>query len=163
MDPRDWIRLIACIALCQMVGNLGAVFTFPALVSWYPSLAKPWFNPPAWVFGPVWIVLYTLMGISLFLFWKEGHKARKRKESEFRTGTVLFEVQLLLNLLWSLLFFGLRNPLYGLLGIAILWIMIAATMASFHKVSRNAALLLVPYILWVSFAMVLNAAIFLLN
>ncbi|MDE1851991.1 MAG: tryptophan-rich sensory protein [Candidatus Micrarchaeota archaeon] len=162
MHSRDWIRLIACIALCQVVGNLGAIFTFPALVSWYPSLAKPWFTPPSWAFGPAWITLYTLMGISLYLFWKKGQGTR-RKAREFRKGTVLFEVQLLLNLLWSLLFFGLRSPLYGLIGIAVLWVMIAATIIEFNRISRSAALLLVPYILWVTFAMTLNLSIWVLN
>ncbi|MDE1824630.1 MAG: tryptophan-rich sensory protein [Candidatus Micrarchaeota archaeon] len=150
--------LIAAILICQIIGNIGTLFTYPALAGWYSALHKPSFNPPDWVFGPVWLILYTLMGISLYLAWSSP----KRIKSSDRY-LIPFWIQLLLNPLWSFLFFGLRSPLYGLIGIAALWITIMITIIRFSRISRNAALLLVPYIFWVSFAIVLNFYVWKLN
>jgi tryptophan-rich sensory protein len=121
-------------------------------------LNKPSWQPPAWLFGPVWTLLYVLMGIALYLVWRAGLAAKGVK-----LALAIFFVQLVLNALWSFAFFGAESPLAGLVVIVALWAMIAATIAAFAPVSRAAAALLVPYILWVSFATVLNAAIYLLN
>lgn len=151
------IRFIASILVCQAAGLLGSVFTSRSVSTWYLGLAKPSFNPPNWVFAPVWTTLFVLMGISLFLVWQQG-------SSQLRTvGLVLFFVQLGLNVAWSALFFGLRSPALALLEIGVLWLAILATTVAFWRVSRPAALLLVPYLAWVAFAAVLNAALWLKN
>lgn len=155
--PDIW-RLIMSLALCQLAGLIGSVFTTPAIPTWYASLNKPGFSPPNWLFGPVWITLYVLMGISLFLVWRKGLDIPYVK-----SGIMLFSIQLILNVLWSVVFFGLKSPLGGLVIILILWILILLTMIEFYKVSELAGALLVPYILWVSFATVLNASLYFLN
>lgn len=150
--------LIAAIAICLLAGVIGSVFTTPNIPTWYAALNKPAFTPPSWVFGPIWTVLFILMGISLFLVLREGWV-----RSDVRTGTVLFGVQLFLNVLWSFLFFGLRMPLYGLAGIIVLWLAILITIVRFWRISRPAAILLVPYLIWVSIATALNYSIYVLN
>ncbi len=125
---------------------------------WYETLVKPSFWPPNWIFGPVWTVLYALMGVSAYIIWSQGTKKRAVK-----IALTYFFIQLACNFLWSILFFGLRSPIMGLVDILILWFFIAKTMHAFEKLSRPAAYLLVPYFLWVSFATVLNAVIVILN
>ena len=154
------IRLVVAILICQIVGNLGTFFTIASIPTWYAALHKPGFSPPNWAFAPIWLTLYTLMGISLYLVW-ESCKGRERKRA--RTAIGVFAVQLALNFLWTALFFGLRSPLYGLVGIIILWVAILATILKFWPISRKAAILLIPYIAWVSIALALNLSIFLLN
>ncbi|MDD1711987.1 MAG: tryptophan-rich sensory protein, partial [Methanoregulaceae archaeon] len=139
-------------------GVIGSFFTTPNIATWYESLNKPWFTPPSWVFGPVWTTLFILMGISLFLVLREGWERK-----DVQIGTAIFGIQLVLNILWSYLFFGLRSPLYGLIGIAALWIAILVTIIWFFRISRPAAILLVPYIIWVSIASALNYGIYVLN
>ncbi|MEL7663770.1 MAG: TspO/MBR family protein [Methanosarcina mazei] len=151
-------RLLACIIICQLAGIIGSVFTSSSLDTWYILLEKPSYNPPAWVFFPVWTTLYTLMGISLYLVWEKGLQYK-----EVKTGVFLFGLQLVLNTLWSLLFFGLKSPYYAFLEILVLWIAILLTIIQFWKISKSASLLLVPYILWVSFAALLNYQIWVLN
>lgn len=131
------------------------MFTSSSVSTWYATLAKPSFNPPSWLFGPVWTVLYILMGIALYLAWT------KRKEANGEIA--VFTAQLALNMLWSALFFGLRNPSWALIEIIILWVMILVTMMKFYAIEKKAGYLLVPYLLWVSFATVLNVAIVILN
>jgi tryptophan-rich sensory protein len=155
--PDIW-RLIISVALCQLAGIIGSVFTTPAIPTWYASLRKPGFNPPNGVFGPVWIALFVLMGISLFLVWRKGLDIPYVK-----SGIMLFSIQLIFNVLWSAVFFGLKSPLGGLGIIIILWILILLTMIEFYKVSEVAGALLIPYILWVSFATILNASLYILN
>ena len=152
------LKLVVSILICQGVGVMGAFFTSPAISSWYVTLQKPSFNPPNWIFAPVWILLFLLMGISLYLVWEKGLESKKVK-----TAIFIFAVQLILNTLWSILFFGLQSPLYAFIEIIILWLAILLTIISFYKISRTAAYLLLPYILWVSFASVLNFSILLLN
>jgi tryptophan-rich sensory protein len=151
-------RLLASVMVCQLAGVIGSIFTASSLEGWYFLLEKPIFNPPSWVFFPVWTILYTLMGISLYLVWKQGIKER-----EVKTGVFLFGLQLGLNTLWSLLFFGLKSPYYAFLEILILWAAILLTIIQFWKISKSASLLLIPYILWVSFAALLNYQIWVLN
>ncbi|MBW2990130.1 tryptophan-rich sensory protein [Candidatus Woesearchaeota archaeon] len=152
------IKFIVSIVVCQLAGIIGSFFTASSVSTWYVGLAKPSFNPPNWVFAPVWTALFILMGISLYFIWEKGFKAKGVK-----TGLLLFSVQLILNILWSILFFGLQNPLIAFIEIVVLWIAILFTILKFYKVSRTAAYLLIPYILWVTFAAVLNLAIFILN
>ena len=152
------IKLIISIAICLLAGVLGSVFTTPAIPIWYATLIKPSFAPPNCVFFPVWTTLFIMMGISLFLVWQKGLDNGKVK-----IALSIFGVQLILNVLWSAVFFGLKSPLAGLIVISILWIFILFMIQVFMKVSRTAALLLIPYILWVSFAAVINFFIWRLN
>jgi benzodiazapine receptor len=155
--PDIW-RLIISLFVCQLAGIIGSIFTTPAITTWYASLKKPSFNPPNWLFGPVWITLFVLMGISLFLVWRKGSDA-----PFVRNGLILFGIQLVFNVLWSVAFFGLKSPISGLVVIVVLWITILLTILQFSKVSEIATALLIPYIVWVSFAAVLNLSLFLLN
>lgn len=152
------LKLIGSIVICQLAGIIGAVFTGPAIQSWYITLNKPSFNPPNWVFGPVWTILYLLMGISLFLVWK-----KYSGDQGIKIALAIFFFQLILNTTWSILFFGMRNPMAGLIEIVVLWIAILLTILSFYKISITASMLLIPYILWVSFASVLNFYLWRLN
>ncbi|HMZ31423.1 MAG: TspO/MBR family protein [Methanomicrobiales archaeon] len=150
--------LIGSVLLCNCAGLLGSLFTTTGPGSWYSTLIKPAFNPPAWIFAPVWTLLYILMGISLYLVIMEGIKGR-----DVRIPLLVFTIQLILNILWSYAFFGLESTFFGLLVIILLWISIVATMILFYPVRKAAAWLLVPYILWVSFATLLTYTIYSLN
>ncbi|MEN9390449.1 MAG: hypothetical protein RLZZ283_549 [Candidatus Parcubacteria bacterium] len=154
---REWGVLVACIAVCQLAGLIGTIFTLDAIPTWYAFLDKPSFSPPNWLFGPVWTALYTLMGVSLYLVWRTPTSGVRS------LGLRWFGVQLVLNALWSILFFGLQNPLYGLVCIILMLASIVVTTRYFNRVSSLAAWLLAPYILWVSFATLLNASIWYLN
>lgn len=149
--------LIGAIIICQGTGLVGSLFTTQKIPTWYATLVKPPYNPPSWLFGPVWITLYLLMGISLYLLLAE------RESCERTTALVLFGVQLTLNALWSFLFFGLESPLYGLTGIVILLIAIILTMGASYRISRPATYLFIPYVCWVSFATIVNYSIYVLN
>lgn len=153
------VRYVASIVLCNLAGLAGSVVTVTGINSWYAYLNKPWFTPPNWVFGPVWTVLYILMGISLAMVWG----AWKEKNPLARTGLILFGTQLALNVAWSYLFFGLQSPLLGLAGIIVLWIAIAATIIWFWRIRRLAAVIMLPYIVWVTIAAFLNYSIWVLN
>ena len=158
MAKTDWKAFLASIIICSLAGAIGSVFTFSAIPTWYATLNKPFFSPPNWVFGPVWTTLYILMGISAYLIWQKGWERKP-----VRAALTLFGLQLFLNALWSMLFFGLRSPLYGLLCIIPLWLCIALSIRAFYPIDRRAAYLLVPYIVWVSFAAMLNFAIWTMN
>ena len=144
-------KLIVSIAIAEGAGIIGSIFTTPAIDGWYAGLGKPWFTPPAWVFAPVWTILFALMGVALYLVW-ETPASRPRKF----IAVLIFFCQLALNVLWSYIFFHVQSPFEAFLEIIILWLAIALTIYVFAKISRKAAWLLVPYILWVSFAAVLN-------
>lgn len=151
-------RLIISVVLCQLVGLAGAFFTMPAIDNWYSTLNKPFFNLPNWVFAPVWTILFLLMGVALFFVWKD-----KSKNGEKKTAIAVFFAQLILNILWSVLFFALESPLAAFLELMALWIMVLFTIATFYKISKIAAWLMIPYILWVTFAGFLNFVILWLN
>ncbi|HVP78685.1 MAG TPA: TspO/MBR family protein [Thermodesulfobacteriota bacterium] len=151
------LKLVASILLCQMAGFFGSLFTTPAIPTWYATLKKPFYTPPNWIFSPVWISLFILMGISLFYVWRRPDHPR------FKKALILFFVQLILNVLWSLAFFGLRLPLLGLLDIILLWIAVLLTIRHFSKISKLAGVLLIPYLSWVSFATLLNFSLWILN
>jgi len=158
MKWKNLLKFLFVFALCQAAGAVGSLFTVPAIPEWYDHLQKPSFSPPNWVFAPVWTTLFTLMAIAAYQVWAKG-----LKEPAVRIALIAFLVQLALNSLWSFLFFGLRSPFHGLLEIFVLWSLILVTILQFLKVSRAAGLLLIPYLLWVSFACSLNLGIFLLN
>lgn len=153
-----WWRLALCVIFCEAAGGIGSLFTGPSLETWYKTLEKPSFNPPGWLFGPVWFTLYFLMGVSAFIVWRRG-LGRK----EVRIALLCFLVQLLLNAAWTPAFFGLHNILAAFVIIIFLWAAILVTILRFLKVSALAGILLFPYVAWVSFAAVLNGSILILN
>ncbi|MBN1446274.1 MAG: tryptophan-rich sensory protein [Candidatus Omnitrophica bacterium] len=152
------LKLTASIIICLSAGAIGSLFTSASVDSWYLTLNKPPFNPPSWVFAPVWTLLYILMGVSLFLVLSRENVFQKKK-----TALIFFSAQLFLNILWSFLFFGMESPLMAFIEIILLWIAIIITIALFKKIYPLSAYLLVPYLLWVTFASVLNYSIFILN
>lgn len=154
----DVTKAIISVLGCELVGVLGTPFTVAAIPTWYAGLTKPFFAPPNWIFGPVWTTLYLLMGVAFYLIWKQGWQKKK-----VRTAGNYFLAQLGLNFIWSPIFFGLRSPLIALLVIIAMWALIAMTMKKFYPLSKPAFYLLVPYLLWVSFATLLNTAIVVLN
>ena len=141
---------------CFLAAGLGSLFTMGSLGSWYAGLAKPSWNPPNWIFGPVWTALYAMMAVAGWLVWRRGG-------SQSRIALRWFAIQLALNVGWSAVFFGLQLPGLAFLEIQVLWVAIAATLVTSWKVSRAAGILLAPYLLWVSFATILNFAIWRLN
>ncbi len=162
--------LLFCVAICELAGIAGSFFTAPAVSSsWYANLQKPVFMPPSWVFGPVWVTLYFLMGVSLYFIWKQAFSRHflpflhEKSQHQARFSIVFFFVHLALNAAWSIVFFGLQNIALALAVIGILWLMILVLIALFSSLDKRSSWLLVPYFLWVSFAAVLNAAIFVLN
>jgi benzodiazapine receptor len=155
---RKSVGIVAAIVICELAGLLGSVFTMPSIPGWYAGLAKPSFSPPNWIFGPVWTVLFALMGLAAYLVYEKGYK-----KPEVRRALTVFGVQLLLNVLWSVVFFGAHMILGALVIIVLLWAAILATILGFRGISKAAAGLLVPYILWVSFATVLNISLYVLN
>jgi len=150
----EMLKIAGAIVLCLLAGIIGSLFTVTGPASWYSQLIKPSFNPPNWIFAPVWTILYILMGIALYLAVKNkiGKKA-----------IIIFASQLVLNALWTIIFFGMHNPFLAFMEIILLWIAILWTIIEFRKKSRAASYLLIPYILWVSFASILNLAIYFLN
>lgn len=154
----NWAKLLASVAVCQLAGIFGAVFTRSAIPSWYAALKKPWFTPPGWLFGPAWITLYLLMAVAAYLVWQKGVR-----HPGASAALAAFALQLILNAAWSPAFFGLRSPLAGAVIIVLLWLAILLTMVLFLKVSRPAAWLLLPYLLWVTYASALNISIYFLN
>jgi len=153
-----WAKIIIGILICNAVGLLASFATLPAITGWYAELNKPSFNPPDWLFGPVWTTLYTLMGISAAAIWNAGFEHPKIKHA-----LSVFGIQLMLNGIWSFLFFGFQNPLLAFIEIIILLIAIIFTIIRFKEIKPWAGWLLIPYLLWVVFASVLNFSIYLLN
>ena len=154
---RDVIGLVVTILICFGAAWLGSRFTAPSIGGWYATLRKPAWTPPNWVFGPVWSLLYLSMAVAVWLVW------RKAGISGERLALELFALQLFLNVAWSAIFFGAHRPGVAFAEIVLLWLMILATIVSFRPVSRAAAWLLVPYLLWVAFAAALNYSIWRLN
>lgn len=152
------IRILAATGICFFIGFMGNLATQASISDWYPSLNKPWFNPPDWIFGPVWTVLYILMGISAGIVWNKGFYHKWVKIALYH-----FAFQLLLNGFWSLLFFGLKEPFLALLDIIALFVILLFTIKWFKVVNETAAYLLIPYAVWVLFEAVLNFEIWRLN
>lgn len=158
MKIKSYPLLILMVIIVLAIGSSGSVFTSPSIPTWYASLEKPFFTPPNWLFAPAWTTLFILMGIALYLVWQEGIDKKPVRQAVY-----VFGFQLALNVLWSLLFFGLQSPLLGFIEIVVLWIAILWTIIRFHGVSKPAAYLLIPYIAWVTFASALNLSVLLLN
>ena len=156
---QKFFKFLVSVIGCELVGIAATPFTLSAIPTWYQTLNKPFFSPPNWVFGPIWTILYFLMGLAVYLIWTSKTKNQKLRQ----VGLKFFSIQLGLNFLWSILFFGLHSPILGMIDIIILWILILLTTIKFYKISKIAAYLLVPYLLWVSFASLLNLFIILLN
>jgi benzodiazapine receptor len=158
MGARNIVKLVVSIVACQAAGAIGSLATTPNIPTWYAAIEKPAFTPPSWLFAPAWITLYILMAIAAFLVWRKGFA-----HEGVKCALIVFLVQLVLNALWSLVFFGLQSPLYGMVVILALWIAILLTIIKLFKLSTAAGWLMLPYILWVSFASVLNISIWVLN
>ncbi len=158
LQVSDIVSLVVAIIIPLVVGGLGGAATASAIPTWYQSLDKPAWNPPNWVFGPVWTLLYVLMGVAAWLVWRRGWD-----NPQVQGALAIFGIQLLLNLFWSLIFFGLRSTGWAVLEIVVLWGFILATVVQFYRLESVAGLLLIPYQLWVTFAAALNAAVWQLN
>jgi benzodiazapine receptor len=152
-------RIILLVVTCLAVGYISSMVTRTGVTTWFPTIEKPIFNPPSWVFAPVWTMLYIMMGIAAGLVWNQ---IEFEKET-VKKAMLFFATQLFLNALWSYLFFGLHNPLLAFLEIIILWLMIFETYTQFAKINKISGYLFIPYIAWVSFATVLNGSIWWLN
>ena len=157
MNKSKIIKLVIAIALPLALGAIAGFFTSGSVQGWYSSLVKPSFSPPNWVFGPVWTILYVLMGISFYLVWTQP--VSKKRNS----GIVIFLMQLTLNFAWSFLFFYFHQIGLALIEIILLWILIVAMIIQFYKIVPIAAFINIPYLLWVSFATVLNGSYYFLN
>lgn len=157
-----WV-LVLFIVLTQGAGLIGSFFTVNAISDWYVFLDKPTFSPPDWVFGPVWIILYTLMAIATYIVWSRRSGLSPAKAEARDRGFWIFWVHLVVNALWSILFFGLQNPFYALIDIGALLILLLIVTFYYFRVSLTSGLLMVPYIAWVCFATALNLGIYLLN
>lgn len=155
---RQVVGLVLAVLLPLAVGALGSVPTFGAVRQWYPTLVRPSFAPPTWVFGPVWTTLYVMMGVASWLVWRQG-----LARPEVRTALIFYAIQLAFNLAWSWLFFGMRSPLLALLELLVLLALIAVTALRFAAASRGAAMLMAPYGAWVAFAALLNGGFWWLN
>ena len=156
MKVKSWTKLILSIALAQSAGAIGSLFTFSAIPTWYAFLNKPSFSPPNWLFGPVWTILYTMIGISFYLIWVNY----KKKDS---WAIKFFIFHLVLNSLWSIIFFGAKNLGLAFAEIIIMWSTIVYMIKNFYKINKWSSYLLIPYLLWVSFASILNFAVWRLN
>ncbi len=157
VDRRDLLAAAIAALLVNLVGASGIVFTTPES-EWFQSLTLPWFYPPTWLFGVVWTLLFTLIGVATYLVYRAGTDRR-----DVRLALGLFGLQMAVNVTWSPVFFRLQEPGLALGIIGLLWLLIVATIGAFQRVDRRAAALLVPYLAWVSFAAVLNGSIWLLN
>jgi tryptophan-rich sensory protein len=158
MNMSNILKLIISISIPLIIGFTSGFFTITGVGSWYQTIQKPSWNPPGWIFGPVWTTLYVLMGISLFLIWKSSADKEVKQ-----TAILLFSLQLVLNFFWSFIFFNQQQVGWALVEIIVLWFAILVTIFSFSKINNTAAWLLVPYISWVSFATILNYTIWKLN
>jgi len=165
------LKLIISILICQAAGILGSLFTAPNIQTWYASINKSALSPPNWIFAPVWTILFLLMGISLYFVWIKSKKIRgKRQKSQVqafnklkKSALIIFSVQIILNILWSAIFFGLHIIGIAYIELMLLWVFILITIIKFYKISKPAAYLLIPYILWVTFAAILNFSLVLAN
>ena len=153
----NYLKLIISIISCELVGILGAFFTTKNIPIWFEGLKKPSFNPPNWIFGPVWFILYFIMGISFYLIWN------KSGEVNIKIPVLFFILQLIFNFFWSVIFFGLKMPGLAFIDILVLSALILICIIVFYSISNTASYLLIPYFLWVCFASLLNYKIWTLN
>lgn len=154
-----YLKISLLVVLCLTVGYLSSIVTQNSIETWYPTIKKPFFNPPNWIFAPVWTLLFILMGIAAGLIW---NKINLEKEA-VKKALLFFFIQLFFNAMWSYLFFGLHNILLALIEIILLWLLIYETYILFKKIDKLSGYLLIPYLIWVGFATLLTASIFYLN
>lgn len=154
---KNYLKLIISVSIPLLIGFAGSFFTSSSVSTWYTTLNKPTFNPPGWIFGPVWTLLYIIIWVSFYFVWKVDFKKKNKQ------AVGIYSLQLFLNLIWSFLFFWLQNSFASLIEIIILWCAILANMIVFYRIEKMAGLLLLPYLLWVSFATILNYSILVLN
>jgi translocator protein len=159
MQLNKTTKIIVLVISCLAIGFLSGQVTRDATNTWYPTIIKPSFNPPNWIFGPVWSMLYAMMGVAAGLVWAKIDANRE----VVKKALLFFGIQLLLNALWSYLFFGLHNPMLAFIEIILLWLMIYETYSQFKKIDKIAGYLLIPYLAWVGFASILNVSIWWLN
>lgn len=157
MKSNKFLKFIISITITILIGLLGSVATASSVKTWYLTINKPPFTPPNWLFGPVWTLLFILMGISFYIVWNKSYSTNTR------FAFFAFFIQLVLNLLWSVFFFGLRNPWLAFFEIVFLWLLIIINIRLFYRLSKVSGYLLIPYLLWVSFASILNLSIAILN
>jgi tryptophan-rich sensory protein len=155
---KNILLILLCIGISLLAGGIGSYFTMSQIPTWYADLQKPFFNPPTWIFGPVWTALYIFMGVSLYLVLK----SRKDKKAK-KKAVIFFVIQLVLNTFWSIIFFGLHAVGVAFLEILVLWIAILATILYTRRVTKVGSYLLYPYLAWVSFASILTFSIYMLN
>lgn len=166
---RNFIACIVCLAVAFAASGIGSIATVQGLDAWYAGLRKPAWNPPSWVFGPVWTALYAMMGVASFLVWKRGYGIREEgavsgeNRAGVRVALGVYLVHLAFNASWSWVFFAWREPGWAVVNIVLLWVLIVATMVRFAPLSRAAAWMLGPYLAWVTFATALNFTIWRLN
>lgn len=158
LTNHTWIKVLIAIAACQLVGIIGSLFTAASLDTWYAALAKPGFQPPSWLFGPVWLALYTMMGMAGYLIWSQ-----KNKKKTVRPALAIFAFHLVVNALWSIVFFGWQNVLLALFVIGLLLSLVIILFRRFQQIKPAAAYLLIPYLAWLLFAMALNFEVWRLN
>ncbi len=154
-------KIIIAVFVCLVLGGLSGIATVSEIKNWYLQLNKPSFNPPNWLFGPAWSTLYTFMGIAFALIWDRLEKANTKLLSA--NAIRFFLIQFVLNLLWSSIFFSLHLIAFALIEMLVLWVFILLTILHFYKINKFAGIILIPYILWVSFATLLTASILYLN
>lgn len=154
---KNYQKFVVSLLVPLFIGFLGSFFTSSSVNTWYKQLDKPSFNPPEWLFAPVWTMLFILIGLSFYLVWKQNFGDRKN------IAVGIYSIQLILNLFWSLLFFGLKSPFLAFIEIVLLWIVILSNIIVFYRINKDAGFLLIPYFIWVSFATVLNYFVFILN
>lgn len=154
-----FVKIAIALIICLTVGYSASLVTRPSIETWYVTLEKPVFNPPNWIFMPVWTTLYIFMAIAAALVWNKI----KEQTEKVKMALFFFLIQLTLNAIWSYLFFGLKNPLLALIEIILLWLMIYETYLKFTRINKISGYLLIPYLAWVGFATVLNAGIWWLN
>lgn len=158
MPKNKAARAVIFIVASELLGSIGTIATTPAIKSWYPLINKPSFNPPNWIFGPVWTILFALLGYSAFLVYEKGLKKKAVREA-----LKFFAIQFVLNILWSFIFFGTQMYYSAFAELLLLWIFIFITKVKFYKLDKKAGLLLIPYLAWVTFAGILNLSIAILN
>jgi tryptophan-rich sensory protein len=155
---KDITKLLISVVISLSAGFIGSIFTNPNIETWYATIKKPSIAPPNWVFAPVWTILFLLMGIAAYLVWRQGWS-----NPQVRTAVVIFLIHLIVNILWSAVFFGLRAPMAAFFVIIALWLLILVIIILFANITVTAGILLIPYLLWVSFASVLNFMLWRLN
>lgn len=154
----DFVKLFVSIAVVLLIGFASSFFTAGSIDSWYKNIEKPAFNPPNWIFGPVWTILYIMIGLSFYLVWTSDAKSNLKNKAY-----IIFAVQLALNFIWTLLFFGNQMIFGAFAEIIFLWVAILLNILAFYRISKLSGILMIPYLLWVSFAALLNYSIGILN